>query len=156
MNNLQITMFPEDTNGTVVSNGLIRVSSTNEENGSIFLTSEEEVWKDSSVFIEKRTAFFRGPIALLEKLIQKAVNGNFNTIKEHKIVKEQSFEPFWENQSPVQYNEDGELKTYTIDGLPVYQQTLAVSDLSREDKLVPSESAIIEVATPSAETIAVE
>lgn len=105
-----VTIIAHKETGNVIT-----VSPKNPGEGIIRVDSTNEVIANGYMVENKRTAFFRGKVELLES--KGFVAGQ--QLKGH-IYKMESFEPFWATQNPKINPKTGEV-VYT-DGKPTYLQ----------------------------------
>lgn len=127
---------------------VITASTKNAEYGTIRVDETHTSMEGGFVNIQNRTAFIRGRLEDLNKLGLKdgqSLPG--------KIIRKESFEPFYEGQAPKQYPKDHKQAGENVltNGRETYLQYEYTSDINAGDTL-PSESSV--AVETLAETVA--
>lgn len=125
--------------------GLVITPSINKpEFGTIRIDQEVDVFNNGFFAVQKRTAFVRGRITDLESLGLKD-----GTILDGKIIRKESFEPFYENQEPKINPQTKEV--ILTDGRPTYLEFEYTEDKNASDYWVAESNEITETADILAE-----
>jgi hypothetical protein len=117
----------------------------NPDYGTIRVDSEQKVFSNGFFNIQKRSAFIRGEIENL-----KLLNLKEGSRMKGQIIKEESFNPFFEGQDPKINPNTAEV--VLTNGMPTYLNYVFTDDLNATDRWVdnnPEQSA--EESQPSAE-----
>lgn len=109
-----------------VSGLVITPSTNNPEWGTFRVDEEKQVFVNGIFDIQRRTAFIRGKIELLERL-----NLTEGKVMPGTIIKKESFFPQYEGHNPKINPTTGE--TVLKNGMPVYLQQEFVSDAQAQD-----------------------
>lgn len=129
-----------------VTKAVITVSENNPEYGTIRLDEESIQFQNNFMNKTRRSVFIRGKVVDLESLNYKA-----NQALAGKIIKRESFEPFYEGQSP-KINPTTQ-KVVLKDNKPVYLEFVYTLDMKAQDEWVESSE---EVSNPVAESAQAE
>ena len=125
--------------------GLIITPSVNKpEFGTIRIDQEANVFNNSFFVVQKRTAFVRGRITDLESLGLKD-----GSTLDGKIIRKESFEPFYENQEPKINPQTNEV--ILTDGRPTYLEFEYTEDKNASDHWVAESNEVAETADILAE-----
>ena len=107
---------------------VITISEKNPEFGTIRLDAEQNVFSNGFFNVQKRTAFVRGRIVDLESLNLK--DGQVLT---GQIVRKESFEPFYDGQSPKINPTTNEV--VLTDGQPTYLEFEYSEDMTKPSEI---------------------
>ena len=125
--------------------GLIITPSVNKpEIGTIRIDQEVSVFNKGFFAIQKRTAFVRGRITDLE-----SKNLKDGSTLDGKIIRKESFEPFYENQEPKINPQTNEV--VLTDGRPTYLEFEYTEDKNASDHWVAESNEVAETADILAE-----
>lgn len=125
--------------------GLVITPSVNKpEFGTIRIDQEVNVFNNGFFAIQKRTAFVRGRITDLESLGLKD-----GSTLDGKIIRKESFEPFYENQEPKINPQTNEV--VLTDGRPTYLEFEYTEDKDASDHWVAESNEVEETADILAE-----
>ena len=125
--------------------GLIITPSVNKpEFGTIRIDQEVNVFTKGFFAVQKRTAFVRGRITDLESLGLKD-----GSTLDGKIIRKESFEPFYENQEPKINPQTNEV--ILTDGRPTYLEFEYTEDKNASDHWVAESYEVEETADILAE-----
>lgn len=125
--------------------GLIITPSVNKpEFGTIRIDQETSVFNNGFFAVQKRTAFVRGRITDLESLGLKD-----GSTLDGKIIRKESFEPFYENQEPKINPQTNEV--VLTDGRPTYLEFEYTEDKDASDHWVAEYDEVAETADILAE-----
>lgn len=125
--------------------GLVITPSVNKpEFGTIRIDQEANIFNNGFFIVQKRTAFLRGRITDLESLGLK----NGSTLN-GKIIRKESFEPFYENQEPKINPQTNEV--ILTDGRPTYLEFEYTEDKNASDHWVAESNEVEETADILAE-----
>lgn len=115
--------------------GAVITPSTNKpEFGTIRLDSQcVVVSRGGFLDIQKRSAFIRGRVEILESLGLKD-----HQMMQGKIIREESFEPFWDGQEPKINPTTQEI--VLLDDKPVYMQHVYTEDMTQTDRFINSQA----------------
>src|SRR5690606_32839910 len=115
------------------SGAVITASKSNPEVGAIRVESTQQVFNSKTGFFneEKRTAFVPGKIADLAKL-----NWEAGKTVPGKIVRLESFEPFYEGQDMSLYPDShvNAVSPVLTNGSPIYLSFIYTPDLALQDE----------------------
>lgn len=114
---------------------VLTVSKKNPEYGSIRLESVQQTFQGGFLRTEKRVTFLNGLVKDLEAWISSE-NIKEGTMLGGKIVKLQSYEPFFEGQTPRINPTTGELALCKETGREVYLEFRYSPNMSEEDRWV--------------------
>lgn len=125
MSKVKIVAHPES--------GKIVTPTSNPEFGTIRVDSSEIVFANNFMSEQKRTAFITGPTALLEQVYTQE-----GQTLQGRIVKLESFEPFYEGQSPKIYPEGHANAGQEVltEGKPTYLRYVYSQDSSAPDRFI--------------------
>ena len=107
---------------------VITISEKNPEFGTIRLDAEQNVFSDGFFSVQKRTAFVRGRLVDLESL-----NLKDGQVLAGQIVRKESFEPFYEGQTPKINPTTNEV--VLTDGRPTYLEFEYTEDMSKPSEI---------------------
>lgn len=107
---------------------VITISEKNPEFGTIRLDAEQNVFSDGFFNIQKRTAFVRGRLVDLESL-----NLKDGQVLAGQIVRKESFEPFYEGQTPKINPTTNEV--VLTDGSTTYLEFEYTEDMSKPSEI---------------------
>ena len=125
--------------------GLVITPSVNKpEFGTIRIDQEVNVFNNGFFAIQKRTAFVRGRITDLESLGLKD-----GSTLDGKIIRKESFKPFYENQEPKINPQTNEV--ILTDGRPTYLEFEYTEDKDASDHWVAESNEVEETADILAE-----
>lgn len=125
--------------------GLVITPSVNKpEFGTIRIDQEVNVFNNGFFAIQKRTAFVRGRITDLESLGLKD-----GSTLDGKIIRKESFKPFYENQEPKINPQTNEV--ILTDGRPTYLEFEYTEDKDASDHWVAESDEVEETADILAE-----
>lgn len=125
--------------------GLVITSSVNKpEFGTIRIDQEANVFNNGFFTVQKRTAFVRGRITDLESLGLKD-----GSTLDGKIIRKESFEPFYENQEPKINPQTNEV--ILTDSRPTYLEFEYTEDKNASDHWVAESNEVAETADILAE-----
>lgn len=125
--------------------GLVITPSVNKpEFGTIRIDQEASVFTNGFFAVQKRTAFVRGRITDLESLGLKD-----GSTLDGKIIRKESFEPFYENQEPKINPQTNEV--ILTDGRPTYLEFVYTEDKDASDHWVAESNEVAETADILAE-----
>ena len=125
--------------------GLVITPSINKpEFGTIRIDQEVDVFNNGFFSIQKRTAFVRGKITDLE-----ARGLKHGTILDGKIIRKESFKPFYENQEPKINPQTKEV--ILTDGRPTYLEFEYTEDKNASDYWVAESDEVAETVDILAE-----
>lgn len=125
--------------------GLVITPSVNKpEFGTIRIDQEVNVFNNGFFAVQKRTAFVRGRITDLESLGLKD-----GSTLDGKIIRKESFEPFYENQEPKINPQTNEV--ILTDGRPTYLEFEYTEDKDASDHWVAESNEVEETADILAE-----
>lgn len=125
--------------------GLVITPSVNKpEFGTIRIDQEANVFTNGFFAVQKRTAFVRGRITDLESLGLKD-----DSTLDGKIIRKESFEPFYENQEPKINPQTNEV--ILTDGRPTYLEFEYTEDKDASDHWVAESNEVAETADILAE-----
>ena len=125
--------------------GLVITPSVNKpEFGTIRIDQETNVFSNGFFAVQKRTAFVRGRITDLESLGLKD-----GSTLDGKIIRKESFEPFYENQEPKINPQTNEV--ILTDGRPTYLEFEYTEDKNASDHWVAESNEVAETADILAE-----
>lgn len=125
--------------------GLIITPSVNKpEFGTIRIDQEASVFTNGFFAVQKRTAFVRGRITDLESLGLED-----GSTLDGKIIRKESFEPFYENQEPKINPQTNEV--VLTDGRPTYLEFEYTEDKNASDHWVAESNEVAETADILAE-----
>lgn len=125
--------------------GLVITSSVNKpEFGTIRIDQEANVFNNGFFAVQKRTAFIRGRITDLESLGLKD-----GSTLDGKIIRKESFEPFYENQEPKINPQTNEV--ILTDSRPTYLEFEYTEDKNASDHWVAESNEVAETADILAE-----
>ena len=124
---------------------VITPSTNNPEYGTIRLDSEHKSMEKGYLNIQKRSAFVRGKLEDLNALGLKSGQS-----LPGKIIKRESFEPFYENQAPKINPTTAEL--VLTNGRETYLEFVYTEDTNSTDQWVGSNSAEVSVEVANALT----
>ena len=108
---------------------VITPSKKNTDWGTVRLDQEKVVINNGLMVKQRRTAFLRGEIAVLEE--QGFTEDSADSKQIGTIIRKESFKPFFEDQEPKMNPETEEL--VLKDGKPVYLEFEFTKDLDRKD-----------------------
>ena len=111
-----------------VTGNVITISEKNPEFGTIRLDAEQNVFSDGFFSVQKRTAFVRGRLVDLESL-----NLKDGQVLAGQIVRKESFEPFYEGQTPKINPTTNEV--VLTDGRPTYLEFEYTEDMSKPSEI---------------------
>ena len=111
-----------------VTGNVITISEKNPEFGTIRLDAEQNVFSDGFFNVQKRTAFVRGRLVDLESL-----NLKDGQVLAGQIVRKESFEPFYEGQTPKINPTTNEV--VLTDGRPTYLEFEYTEDMSKPSEI---------------------
>ena len=125
--------------------GLVITPSVNKpEFGTIRIDQEANVFNNGFFAVQKRTAFIRGRITDLESLGLKD-----GSTLDGKIIRKESFEPFYENQEPKINPQTNEV--ILTDGRPTYLEFEYTEDKDASDHWVAESNEVAETVDILAE-----
>ena len=123
---------------------VITVSTNNPEYGTIRLDEETIQFQNNFMNKSRRSVFIRGKVADLESLGYKA-----NQALAGKIIKRESFEPFYEGQEPKMNPTTQEV--VLKDNKPVYLEFIYTLDAKAQDVWVESSEEDLDPVAESAQ-----
>ena len=123
---------------------VITVSSNNPEYGTIRLDEESVQFQNNFMNKTRRSVFIRGKVVDLESLGYKA-----NQALAGKIIKRESFEPFYEGQEPKMNPTTGDI--VLKDNKPVYLEFIYTLDAKAQDVWVESSEEDLDPVAESAQ-----
>lgn len=123
---------------------VITVSTNKPEYGTIRLDEETIQFQNNFMNKSRRSVFIRGKVADLESLGYKA-----NQALAGKIIKRESFEPFYEGQEPKMNPTTGDI--VLKDNKPVYLEFLYTLDAKAQDVWVESSEEDLDPVAESAQ-----
>ena len=123
---------------------VITVSTNKPEYGTIRLDEESIQFQNNFMNKSRRSVFIRGKVADLESLGYKA-----NQALAGKIIKRESFEPFYEGQEPKMNPTTGDI--VLKDNKPVYLEFIYTLDAKAQDVWVESSEEDLDPVAESAQ-----
>lgn len=112
---------------------IITPSSNNPEYGTIRVDKSTQSFNNGFFQISNRTAFIRGRITDLTAMVE-GLNLSDGSTMEGKIIKRESFNPFYEGQDPKINPSTGEI--VLTDGKPTYLEYMFTQDAGLTDAWV--------------------
>lgn len=157
-------VIPELIIGEFKAGGVIRVSESNPEWGSVMLNHETYSFNDGAMFKSRRVAFFRSELKNIEviaKLSSELKEGeDFNKklvklgVPAMKIVRRETFEPQFEGHTHKIKGEEGE--DVIVDGKLVFMQDILVPVTSEETDTLLRNTSTTTAATVDADAAVAE